>query len=166
MLGPLPFVDDVQIISLIFLCDPIARIISAFTFKRHQAVDTLGTKLAKEHDLEGYLRARLAIPGDRQCRNLQTNRLASFMPGPEPELERATKALKLLTVVGRVEDFDASIRAFAAGPSPHWPTFRVGRVQANQTSATDTTQEPHVLELPEKNNREDRTLISQVPPLP
>ena len=32
MLGPLPFVDDVQIISLIFLRDPIARIISAYTF--------------------------------------------------------------------------------------------------------------------------------------
>jgi len=88
------------------------------------------------------------------------------MPGPEPELERATKALKLLTVVERVEDFDASIRAFAAVPSPHWPTFRVGRVHANQTSASDITQEPHVLELLEKNNRADRTLISQVPPLP
>jgi len=32
MLGPLPVVDDMQIISLIFLRDPIARIISAYTF--------------------------------------------------------------------------------------------------------------------------------------
>lgn len=165
MLGPLPVLDGVEIISVIFLRDPIARIISAYTFERHQAVDTLETKLAKEHDLEGYLRARLAIPGDRQCRNFQTNRLASFVPGPEVELERATKALKLLTIVGRVESFDASIAAFAAVIKPHWPAFQVGRVHANQTKGSEKPLESHVLDLLEKNNRADRALLAQVPVL-
>jgi len=105
MMGPIPKIEGVRVISFMLLRDPIERIKSAYRFERTQAADTWGARLAKEHDFEGYVRARLARPGDRQCRNFQTYRLASLVPGEGTELERAKRALGELTVVGRVEEF-------------------------------------------------------------
>src|SRR5690606_24093891 len=65
--GPIPEKPGVRLISVLFLRDPIERIRSAYRFERQQQADTFGARLAKEHDFEGYVRARLAIPNDRQC---------------------------------------------------------------------------------------------------
>jgi hypothetical protein len=81
MIGPIPEVAGVRVVSVMLLRDPIERIKSAYRFERKQQADTWGAQLAKEHDFEGYVRARLARPGDRQCRNFQTARLASLCPG-------------------------------------------------------------------------------------
>ena len=114
MMGPIPRVEGVRVISFMLLRDPIERIKSAYRFERRQDADTWGARLAKEHDFEGYVRARLARPGDRQCRNFQTYRLASLAPGKGTELERAKRALKMLTVVGRVEAFDQAMQRLTA----------------------------------------------------
>jgi hypothetical protein len=124
MMGPIPQVEGVRVISLMLLRDPIERIKSAYRFERTQAADTWGAQLAKEHDFEGYVRARLAQPGDRQCRNFQTYRLASLMPGEGTELERAKRALGELTVVGRVEAFDEAMRRLAKVVGEVYSGFR------------------------------------------
>ncbi len=109
MMGPIPQIEGVRVISFMLLRDPIERIKSAYRFERTQQADTWGAQLAKEHDFEGYVRARLARAGDRQCRNFQTYRLASLVPGAGSELKRAQRALEQLTVVGLVEKFHAAM---------------------------------------------------------
>ena len=111
MMGPIPRVEDVSVISFMLLRDPVERIKSVYRFERQQQADTWGARLAKEHDFEGYVRARLAEPGDRQCRNFQTHRLASLVPGEGTERERALRALGELTIVGTVGTFGSAIRS-------------------------------------------------------
>ena len=133
MMGPIPQVEGVRVISCMLLRDPIERIKSAYRFERTQNADTWGAKLAKEHDFEGYVRARLARPGDRQCRNFQTYRLASLMPGKGTELERAKRALAALSVVGRVEAFDAAMGRLKAA----YPGIRYQAVKANTSAGKE-----------------------------
>ena len=125
--------NGVEIITVMFLRDPVARIKSAYRFEREQNADTWGAELAKKHDLEGYVHARLARPGDRQCRNFQTHRLASLIPGEAPELERALTGLATLSTVGLVENFDASMARLADKIQPAYPDFTWNSVRANTT---------------------------------
>lgn len=109
-LGPLPEIQGVKIISLVMLRDPIARIFSAYRFERKQNANTWGAKVAKEETLEGYILRRLARRGDRQCRNFQTQRLASMFSGNHgTELSRALMAAREFSIVGTVEKFEKSI---------------------------------------------------------
>jgi len=98
--GPTPRIKGVRIITLLLLRNPIDRIRSAYRFERQQKADTWG--------------ARLANREDRQCRNFQTHRLAEMRPGDGPELARAIEAVKLLPVVGLVEDFDGFLGRMTA----------------------------------------------------
>lgn len=109
MMGPIPRVEGVRVVSFILLRDPLERIKSAYRFERTQQADTWGAQLAKENDFEGYVRKRLSRSGDRQCRNFQTYRLASLAPGEGSEKERAIRGLSQLTVIGRLDAFSAAI---------------------------------------------------------
>lgn len=100
MVGRIPNLADTQVVPAMMLRDPIARIRSAYRFERNQDAATWGAELAKTHDFEGYVRARLERKGDRQCRNFQTSRLATMAPGTGPELERAMTAAKQLHLTG------------------------------------------------------------------
>jgi len=142
MMGPIPRVEGVRVVSFMLLRDPIERIKSAYRFERTQHADTWGAKLAKMHDFQGYVRARLARPGDRQCRNFQTYRLASMIPGDGMELERAKRALEDLTVVGRVEMFDAAIERLKEAITTAYPGFRAPRVNANRSEAKQAVEIP------------------------
>lgn len=159
MMGPLPEVDGVRIVSVIFLRDPVARILSAYRFERRQQADTLGARLAKDHDLQGYVRSRLAIPGDRQCRNFQTHRLAAFLPGPDPELDRAKRALGLLSLVGTVEDFAGSLARLEDMLRAPFPDFTAPSVHANVSETSDPPPDTETMALLEQNNRADRVLM-------
>lgn len=136
MMGPIPQIDGVRVISFLLLRDPIERIKSAYRFERTQQADTWGARLAKEHDFEGYVRARLARPGDRQCRNFQTHRLASLMPGEGTELDRAKQALKALSVVGRVEAFDEAMERLAA----LYPPFKATSIKSNTSEGKENVE--------------------------
>jgi hypothetical protein len=133
-LGPVPEIEGVRVVSLMMLRDPIARVRSAYRFERLQEADTWGAELAKVHDLDGYVRARLARRGDRQCRNFQTHRLASLVPGDAPELDRAVKGLSQLSVVGLVEDFDGAMVRLANSVRGAFPDFSWQSVQANRSA--------------------------------
>ncbi len=112
-MGPIPQLEGVRVISVMMLLDPIKRIKSAYRFERQQDADTWGAKLAKEHDFEGYVRARLAQKGDRQCRNFQTFRLASVAPSEETELKRARLALAAISAFGPIDDFPGTLSKLA-----------------------------------------------------
>lgn len=163
MLGPIPRIEGVRIISLMLLRDPIERIKSAYRFERTQQADTWGAQLAKQHDFEGYVRARLARAGDRQCRNFQTYRLASLMPGPGTELERAKRALEALTVVGRVEAFGAAMSSLTEAARSAFPSFSAHFVKENQSVATTPNSMPVGLEREIENaNSDDQALIAVI----
>ena len=159
MLGPVPAVPGVRIISVIVLRDPVARIVSAYRFERRQSADTLGAQMAKDHDLEGYVRGRLAIPGDRQCRNFQTYRLASFVPGPEPELDRAMRALDVVSLVGLVERFGESITRLGEIVRPDFPDFKAEVVHENVADKTDDPLDDGMRQFIQAHNSADLELL-------
>jgi len=158
-MGPIPRIDGVTIVSVMLLRDPVARIRSAYRFEQKQQADTWGAELAKTNDLEGYVRARLDRPGDRQCRNFQTHRLASLIPGDEPELVRATRAMAQLSVVGLVEEFDKMIQRLTDKLRPAFPDFRAESIRMNTTMpAPETEMDRRVGALLEEVNGDDRAL--------
>ncbi|MCA0873475.1 sulfotransferase family protein [Seohaeicola saemankumensis] len=159
-LGPVPRIEGVDLVSVMLLRDPVDRVRSAYRFERRQQADTWGAELAKQHDLRGYVTTRLARPGDRQCRNFQTHRLASLLPGPEPELQRALRALDLLSVVGLVEDFDGTLRRLAAALAHSYPDFTPCSVRANtSTRRVPPPIGPRVRRLLEAANTDDRAVL-------
>ncbi|MEO0659453.1 MAG: hypothetical protein AAFY74_18575 [Pseudomonadota bacterium] len=165
MVGPLPEVDGVEIIPVILLRNPLARIASAYRFERKQEADTWGAELAKEHDLEGYVRARLARPNDRQCRNFQVARLATLRPGPGRELFRANAGLNMLQghgVVGRVEHFDAFRSALLTRLAPAFPDFDPPAARANTTRADSQQISLDLAALLTEHNTDDIALLAQV----
>lgn len=137
MQGPIPKVEDAHVVSMMLFRDPIERIRSAFLFDR-----LLGNAFAKDcKNIKSYVRNRLAIPGDGQCRNFQTRRLANLVPGSESDLERAKAALDLLSVAGRVEAFGEFMERLAQSISDYIPNFTWNLVRANASRRYDADAE-------------------------
>lgn len=150
--GPLPQIDGIRVVPVMLLRDPLERIRSAYRFERGQRADTWGANLAKEFDFDGYVRARLANPVDRQCRNFQTGRLASMVPGEAPELDRALRAAPRLSVLGLVERFDAALAALARELRDDFPDFTWESLRANRSKA-GAEDDPALAEPPELTER-------------
>ena len=162
MMGPIPEVEGVRVISFMLLRDPIERIKSAYRFERTQQADTWGAKLAKEHDFEGYVRARLARTGDRQCRNFQTYRLASLIPGNEAELDRAREALRKITVARNVRFFNKAIRKLEVEIRKAHPGFNSDSVVLNSSpDASPTPTSESLQELLIRTNDFDLEIARQ-----
>ena len=164
-LGPIPEIDGVNIVTVMMLRDPLARIRSAYRFESKQEADTWGAQLAKEHDLKGYVEARLARKGDRQCRDFQAHRLASMAPGPDPEFDRAHQGLNALSVIGLVEDFDSTMERLAARLAEDFPDFTLDGVQANTTKPGQPGEDdPELTTLLTEANATDLALMEQARP--
>lgn len=154
-----------QVVPAMMLRDPIARIRSAYRFERNQDAATWGAELAKTHDFEGYVRARLERKGDRQCRNFQTSRLATMAPGTGPELERAmtaAKQLHLTGMLGRVDAFGDALETLKRRLEPVYPQFEASVTHKNVSSGNKTSDTPALDQLLIENNREDIELLSAV----
>lgn len=138
--GPLPEVPGVEVIPIIFLRHPIDRIGSAYRFECFQKSNSYGARLAKKVDFSGYVRARLLRSGDRQCRNFQVHRLASFTTGPSEELSRAIVSLNKFALVGIVEDFNRSMQGLeellSCNGFPVSPATRIRKNVSNQKVKT------------------------------
>ena len=161
-LGPIPQIEGVRIITVMLLRDPIDRIRSAYRFERKQNADTWGAELAKQHDLEGYVRARLERPKDRQCRNFQTHRLATLVPGGGSELDRARKGLNRLSVVGLVEAFDDAVAALTEQIRPTHPDFTWNSVRANRTApAPMAAEDIRIDSVLHEANRDDEVILTE-----
>ena len=164
MSGPLPHIDGVRILPVMILRDPIARIKSAYKFERQQVSDSLGARLAKKHDLENYVLARLKIENDRQCRNFHMSVLASFTTGSSSELDRAKKSvtmLKSLGVIGFVENFEEFVENLASQILPIWPDFTWKNTRSNTSDKSPRLNEdPDLISLLEKVNADDIELVN------
>ncbi len=159
MMGPIPQVEGVRVISFMLLRDPIERIKSAYRFERAQQSDSWGAKLAKEHNFEEYVMIRLARLGDRQCRNFQTYRLASLITGQGTELERAKKGVYTLSVVGKVEAFDTAMRRLKEALSPFFGDILCETCRKNQSGQVLTEISKKGLQLLLENNQEDASIV-------
>lgn len=165
MVGPLPQVEGVRVVPIMIFREPVARIHSAYSFERKQDAETWGAELAKEHDFEGYVRARLARTGDRQCRDFQVARLATLCPGPEPETDRALDALAILRrdgVVGRVEAFDLMMEKLAKRLDGDFPQFSWESTRANVSTKAKDELTPELYELLQTANEGDLFLWGRV----
>ncbi|MCR9062160.1 MAG: sulfotransferase family protein [Rhodobacteraceae bacterium] len=160
MMGPIPQVEGVKVISIMLLRDPIERIKSAYRFERKQAAETFGAVLARHTDMEGYMKVRLSLPHDRQCRNFQTQRLATLVPGPEPELARAVSALGRLSVVGLVSDFSGTLKRLATAITNPFPDFSWKEVHSNRSRKEDVDVPDALEALLAEPNADDLALLA------
>lgn len=158
--GPIPQVPGVRVLTVMMLRDPVARIRSAYRFEVKQNSDSWGAQLARAHDLEGYVEARLARKGDRQCRNFQTNRLAMMIPDRGDERVRALVALRCLSVIGMVEDFEGTLRRLEAVMRPYFPEFSAETVRTNTTQIRpETDADARVNARLEEVNQDDLAIL-------
>jgi hypothetical protein len=133
---PVPEIEGIEIFPILFVRHPLDRLKSAYEFERQQRAETVGSELAKEQDFAGYIKARLAIPGDRACRDFQVYRLAMAVPVEEGgERERALMALDRLPFVGLVEEFGASAAALQERVRPLFPEFKALDVRVNMMAS-------------------------------
>jgi hypothetical protein len=160
MMGPIPDVEDVNVISFMLLRDPIDRIKSAYLFERQQNADTWGAKLAKETDFDGYVRTRLDTKNDRQCRNFQTYRLASLSPNEEGiELERALHAAAKISVLGQVESIGDAVEALQAMLNASGITLNSRLAVHNRSKEKIESMNPLLTRLLFESNLDDLSLI-------
>ena len=162
--APLPQIDGVRIIPIVMLRDPVDRIASAYRFERVQDADTRGTRLARQNGFAGYVHARLATLGDRQCRNFQTNRLASLAPHiSKGELARAQFAATSLSqngVLGLVSSFEAAMDRLSDLVKPHFPAFDWQPVNANASGQSAAhSVSPDMRRILEETNGDDYQLL-------
>ncbi|AKS46642.1 Sulfotransferase family protein [Octadecabacter temperatus] len=162
IVGPLPSIEGVQIIPVMLLRDPVARIRSAYQFERNQTSDSWGAQLAKQNDFGGYVRARLARAKDRQCRNFQTGRLAAFCPSNQPELMRAFDGIRLINtsgVIGLVSNFDAAMKLISKRLSTLAPNFNWSPARANSSKSDNTPISPELTQLLREKNSDDLVVL-------
>lgn len=165
MVGPLSELDAMNIIPLVLLRDPIERIVSAYQFERQQRAQTKGAVLAKAHDLDGYVKARLAMKGDHQCQDFQTMRLATMVPGDGPILGRAMQACAAIQgsgVLGLVSQFDAAMMTLQGKIKKLYPDFQPLQVRANRGSNTTAKLSADLLQLLIRENANDLALLDHV----
>ena len=162
MKGPQPSIEGVQIIPVMLLRDPVARIRSAYQFERVQTVDSWGAQLAKQHNFEGYVHARLDRAKDRQCRNFQTCRLASLCPSKQPELMRAFDGVRLLNasgVIGLVSDFHRTMDLLTKRLITPFPDFHWVHARANSSKSDSTPVSSELTQLLREKNADDLVVL-------
>jgi len=135
-LFPLPILDNIVLLPIVFLRHPIPRLWSVYKFERkHRRVLNSSIKLAQEQDFAGYLNYQLDQPHNRSCRNFQTYRFSRLNSQPNTtELERALNGLDLLPTVGLVAQFDLSMQFYRQAIAQYYPAFELMSVHENITS--------------------------------
>ena len=148
---PLPQIDGVEIIPVIFIRNPIDRIASAYSFERKTKVSNLGAVLARNTTLKGYVEVRLAMGNDFQCRNFQARRLATMYDGNEELLLSAVKAIKSLPFIGIVEQFSQSlVRLESILASKGFDDIQLNPVEKNVSRSTKNSLDEKIEEIRER----------------
>ncbi len=127
---PPPEVDGWRVFPIVFLRDPLDRILSMYNFERKQSIETQGARLAKGHSVADYIEKRLDRAGERTMRNYQTWMLARGQAAPKDSaalFEVARKHIENLPVVGLVEDFAKSVAMLNEWLRPHFPGLDAAR---------------------------------------
>lgn len=114
---PVPDVDDVTFAPLVFLRHPLDRVGSVYAFERRQPASSPGpgVRVARETDLKGYVRWRLAEGNGAVIKNYQVVHLAGreydmrTACATTADLATALERVKRLPFLGFVERFDESV---------------------------------------------------------
>lgn len=112
---PPPQIDGVKIIPVIFIRHPLDRILSAYEFEKKQGADTLGSVIARNTSLSGYIDIFLSQDNWNQLSNFHCHRLSRYFELPDKSLvERALMAVNALPFIGVVENYAASVAILEA----------------------------------------------------
>ena len=135
-LFPIPILDSISIIPIVFLRHPIDRLWSVYKFERkHKKILNPSIRLAKKYDFAGYINHQLNHLKDRSCRNFQTYRFSLLNAQKNStELEKALCGLNSLPLVGIVDNFDLSMKLFGDMIIKYFPSFQVKPTHKNITS--------------------------------
>ena len=159
---PLPIVDNVNIISVCFLRDPIDRIKSAYKFERKQVERNYSSDLAKNADFDEYVKTLLKVEEEGgQCRNFQTNKLSQIVPIHNNALKNAFKALNRITFIGLVEEFDKSMKVLSNKLKIHFPDFEYEYIHSNKSSIYPIEIPQDLNQLLKKCNQYDLELLKK-----
>ena len=102
--------------------------------------------------------ARLNRERDTQCRNFQSDRLATLRPGNGTMAERAIEALADFSCVGLVENFEQSLQRIAALVREHFPSFEYEIAHSNKSKLFDFELSPALEQLLKECNQSDLML--------
>jgi hypothetical protein len=138
---PPPQIEGVTIIPVLFIRHPIDRIASAYHFERQQNSAGFGSVLANHTNLAGYIKTRLSIKTDFQCRNYHTHRLAEvFYDTTEDKLKKAKNAIESLPFIGLVDNFELSLKKLEVLLiDNNFVNIKFNAVQENVTQSESST---------------------------
>ncbi len=127
--------EGIKIFPIIFIRHPIVRILSVYRFEKKQEIDTLGSVIARNTKMKGYIEIRWQIPLDSQCKNFHVERLSDFFFYENgSKFEKAIKAVKSLPFIGLVEEFEKSVNLLEAKINEFGIDFKSFIVYKNVTS--------------------------------
>lgn len=149
---PVPEIEGIKVIPVIFVRHPIDRIASAYSFEKKQGGQGFGSTLARNTTLGGYIETRLSLDHDRQCRNFHAHRLAAMYPGqPDTEADRALAAIKELPFVGLVERYTNSLETLESLlKSEGFESIKLKPVEKNVSRAVKKTLDEKLNEIQEQ----------------
>ncbi|MGE4457044.1 MAG: sulfotransferase family 2 domain-containing protein [Arcobacteraceae bacterium] len=128
--------------QIYFLRHPIERIRSVYTFERQQPVEiSLGAKMAKELDMNEYIRWRMRDDVAATIRNCHTLFLSGLGPNPNKMDEKykvAKKNIYEVPLIGIVDRYDESMVVFEDYLREYFPNIDLSYVRKN---VTDTSKE-------------------------
>lgn len=147
---PLPAIEGVELLPIVFVRHPLDRIYSAYRFETEQQIDGFGAVLAKETSFAGYVRVRLSLGGDHAIQDFQARRIVGGRGFEAGRLaEAAIAAADALPFVGLVESFEESLDAMAAMIKPHFPDFAAVTAHANAGKGAGRSLDDRLTEIRE-----------------
>jgi hypothetical protein len=142
---PVPQIDGVAILPIVFVRHPIDRIRSVYEFERRDPRNSPAPfKMAKELGLKDYVSWRLSE--DRQIRNFHVTRLARGLSGPA-SLATARKYVRRLPFVGVVDRFEASLAALSQILKQSFSEAELKPRHSNVTQDTGLTIKQRIREI-------------------
>lgn len=126
-----------DVIPVVFVRHPILRVKSAYGFEKKQEANTEGSRLARQTNLAGYVQSRLDTDNDFSISNFQSWRLSFFFNRTvtNPEVQ-AMDAVDRLPFVGRVEEFDQSMKHFSDLIRTKFPDFAEFSIKTNVSNTS------------------------------
>jgi hypothetical protein len=142
---PSPQCAGIQFYPLLFIRHPIDRLESIYEFDRRQPNENLPARMAKQHDLAGYLAWRLRHNNGAIIRNFQTIHLAAreldmrTACANAHDLQFAKARLSELPCFGIVDRFDESINIIANYLKPTFGELSWNGAIENRSSSRKET---------------------------
>jgi hypothetical protein len=142
---PVPQIDGVAILPIVFVRHPIDRIRSVYEFERRDPRNSPAPfRMAKELGLKDYVSWRLNE--DRQIRDFHVTRFARGLTGPA-SLATAQKYIRRLPFVGVVDRFEASLTALSQILKQSFSEADLKTRHSNVTQDTGLTIKQRVIEI-------------------